>query len=125
MKRAQKNNAPTDREQAIFEAAIKLGALYHQWVGTPVSQESAASVESAIEKAVILQPFVEEITVRLNRSMMQKNVFGYSELSGLMFDVEIVTRVGFSYCRAALVPENGYPLMKILECHEIPHLSDH
>lgn len=125
MKRAQKNSAPTDREQAIFEAAIKLGALYHQWVGTPVSQESAASVESAIEKAVILQPFVEEITVRLNRSLMQKNVFGYSELSGLMFDVEIVTRVGFSYCRAALVPENGYPLMKILECHEIPALSDH
>ena len=115
----------TDREQAIFEAGIKLGALYHQWVGTPISRESAASVESAIEKAVILQPFVEEITVRLDRSPMKKNVFGYSELSGLMFDVEIVTRVGFSYCRAALAPENGYPLMKVLECHEIPALSDH
>ena len=116
---------PTDREQAIFEAGIKLGALYHQWVGTPISQESAASVESAIEKAVVLQPFVEEITVRLDRSLMKKNVFGYSELSGLMFDVEIVTRVGFSYCRAALAPENGYPLMKVMECHEIPPLSDH
>ena len=116
---------PTDRDQAIFEAAIKLGALYHQWVGTPVAQESAASVEAAIEKAVILQPFVEEITVRLDRSLMKKNVFGYSELSGLMFHVEIVTRVGFSYCRAALAPENGYPLMKILECHEIPPFSDH
>lgn len=116
---------PTDREQAIFEAAIKLGALYHQWVGTPIAQESAASVEAAIEKAVILQPFVEEITVRLDRSLMKKNVFGYSELSGLMFHVEIVTRVGFSYCRAALAPENGYPLMKILECHEIPPFSDH
>jgi hypothetical protein len=114
-----------DRERAIFEAGIKLGALYHQWVGTPIAQESAASVESAIEKAVILQPFVEEITVRLDRSLMQKNVFGYSELSGLMFDVEIVTRVGFSYCRAALAPENGYPLMKVLECHEIATLSDH
>jgi len=125
MEKAQKNNTPTDREQAIFEAAIKLGALYHQWVGTPVAQESAASVEEAIEKAVILQPFVEEITVRLDRSLMKKNVFGYSELSGLMFNVEIVTRVGFSYCRAALAPENSYPLMKILECHEIPHLSDH
>jgi len=120
-----KNDMPTDRERAIFEAGIKLGALYHQWVGTPIAQESAASVESAIEKAVILQPFVEEITVRLDRSVMKKNVFGYSELSGLMFDVEIVTRVGFSYCRAALAPENGYPLMKVLECHEIPALSDH
>ena len=125
MERAHKNTLPTDREQAIFEAAIKLGALYHQWVGTPIAQESAASVEAAIEKAVILQPFVEEITVRLDRSLMKKNVFGYSELSGLMFHVEIVTRVGFSYCRAALAPENGYPLMKILECHEIPPFSDH
>ena len=125
MRPSQESGKASDRERAIFEAGIKLGALYHQWVGTPIAQESAASVESAIEKAVILQPFVEEITVRLNRTLMQKNVFGYSELSGLMFDVEIVTRVGFSYCRAALAPENGYPLMRILECHEITTLSDY
>jgi hypothetical protein len=108
-----------DREQAVFEAGIKLGALYHQWVGTPISRISAASVEKAIEQAVILQPFVEEITVRLDRSLMSENRFGYSELSGMMFDVEIITRVGFTYCRARLSPEKGYPLMKIVECHEI------
>ena len=125
MGQAQVSTKMSDREQAIFEAGIKLGALYHQWVGTPISQESAASVESAIEKAVILQPFVEEITVRLDRSLMKKNVFGYSELSGLMFDAEIVTRVGFAYCRAVLSPKDGYPLMKIAECHEIATLSDH
>ena len=115
----------SDREKAIFEAGIKLGALYHQWVGTPISRESAASVETAIEKAVILQPFVEEITVRLDRSMMNENRFGYSELAGLMFDVGIVTRVGFSYCRARLAPERGYPFMRIEECHEIPGVSRH
>jgi len=108
-----------DREQAVFEAGIKLGALYHQWVGTPISRISAASVEKAIEQAVILQPFIEEITVRLDRSLMSENRFGYSELSGMMFDVEIITRVNFTYCRARLSPENGYPLMKIMECHEI------
>jgi hypothetical protein len=112
----------SDREQAVFEAGIKLGALYHQWVGTPISRQSAASVESAIEKAVILQPFVEEITVKLNRSLMTENRFGYSELSGLMFDVGIVTRVGFTYCHARLAPEKGYPLMQVVECHEIPGL---
>lgn len=115
----------SDREQAIFEAAIKLGALYHQWVGTPISRASAASVETAIERAVILQPFVEEITVRLDRDRMTENRFGYSELSGMMFDVEIITRVGFSYCRARLAPEGEYPFMKIVECHEIPPLSRH
>jgi hypothetical protein len=112
-----------DREQVVFEAGIKLGALYHQWVGTPISRASAGSVEAAIERAVILQPFVEEITVRLDRSLMTENRFGYSELSGMMFDVDIVTRVGFAYCRARLVPEQGYPLMKIVECHEIQNLS--
>ena len=115
----------SDREQAVFEAGIKLGALYHQWVGTPISRQSAASVETAIEKAVILQPFVEEITVRLNRDLMTENRFGYSELSGMMFDVEIVTRVGFAYCRARLSPNNGYPLMQIVECHEIPKGPGH
>lgn len=109
----------TDREKAIFEAAIKLGALYHQWVGSPVSRESAGSLEKAIEKSVILQPYVEQVTVRLNRELMNPNPFGYSEVAGLMFDVEIVTRVGFSYCRAGLHPENGYPLMEITECHDL------
>jgi hypothetical protein len=113
------------REQAVFEAGIKLGALYHQWVGTPVSQESAAGVERAMEKSVILQPCVEEITVRLDRNLMLPNRFGYSELSGLMFDVEIVTRAGFAYCRARLSPDNGYPFMQVVECLEIEHLSYH
>jgi dihydroneopterin aldolase len=115
----------TDREQAIFEAGIKLGALYHQWVGTPISRASAASVETAIERAVILQPYVEEISVRLDRDKMTENRFGYSELAGLMFDVEIVTRVGFAYCRARLAPERGYPFMTIVECHEIAHTAHH
>ncbi|MDD1686857.1 dihydroneopterin aldolase family protein [Methanoregula sp.] len=112
-----------DREHAVFEAGIKLGALYHQWVGTPISRASAASIESAIEKAVILQPCVEAITVRLDRSLMTENRFGYSELSGMMFDAEIVTRVGFAYCRARLSPDKGYPLMKIVDCHEIQNNS--
>jgi len=115
----------TDRDRAIFEAGIKLGALYHQWVGTPISRKSAAGVESAIEQAVILQPYVEVITVRLDRNLMTENTFGYSELSGLMFNVGIVTRVGFTYCRAQLAPQEGYPLMQIVECYAITELSRH
>ncbi len=114
-----------DREKAIFEAGIKLGALYHQWVGTPISRHTADSVETAIEKAVILQPFVEEITVHLDRDLMTENRFGYSELAGLMFHVEIVTRVGFSYCRARLEPEKGYPMMSVVELREIPAVPGH
>ena len=114
-----------EREQAVFEAGIKLGALYHQWVGTPISQESAAGIERAMERSVILQPCVEEITVHLDRNLMLPNRFGYSELSGLMFDVEIVTRAGFAYCRARLSPDQGYPFMQVVEYREIEHLPHH
>ncbi len=109
----------TDHEQAIFEAGIKLGALYHQWVGSPVNANNAVHIETAIEKSVILQPYVEEITVKLDRSMMTPNEYGYSELSGLMFSVDLVTRVRYAYCRARLHPKNGYPIMEVAEFREL------
>jgi hypothetical protein len=115
----------SDRDKVIFEAGIKLGALYHQWVGTPISRQSAGSVEAAIEQAVILQPYVEEITVHLDRGLMKENRYGYSELSGMMFSVEIVTRVGYCYCRARLAPSRGYPLMEVVEFNEIPITARH
>lgn len=104
----------TARERAAFEAGIKLGALYHQWVGTPVSPGTASSVEGAIEQSVGLQPHVEAVTVRLDRDQMKPNIFGYSEISGLMFNVEITTRVGGEACRARLRREGDYPLMEIV-----------
>ena len=30
----------TTRERAIFEGAISMGALFHQFVGTPVNKET-------------------------------------------------------------------------------------
>lgn len=104
-----------DKIQAAFEAGIKLGALYHQWVGTPISPETAHTVEAAIENAVGLQPFVEGITVRIDTGLMVLNSFGYSELAGKMFDVMITTKVGEARCVAELALENDYPLMKIIE----------
>lgn len=103
----------TNQVQAVFEAGIKLGALYHQWVGTPVSPATAASVEEAIERAVALQPFVTGVSVCIDTERMVANSFGYSELSGLMFDVTLETTVGDAICSATLSPENGYPMMKI------------
>ncbi|HOP67373.1 MAG TPA: dihydroneopterin aldolase family protein [Methanoregulaceae archaeon] len=113
----------SDREQAIFEAAVKLGALYHQWVGTPISPATAHLVEKAIEGSVKLQPYVEEVSVHLDRELMSPNVFGYSELKGLMFHVDIVTRVGGASCHARLCRRGEYPLMEIIECHEGPNVS--
>ncbi len=111
---------PRDRDQAIFEAAIKLGALYHQWVGTPVSPSTASTLESAIQESVSLQPFVSDIQISLDRSQMSENIYGYSELKGTMFKVDLVTKVGTSSCHARLQRKGDYPLMEIVSCYEEP-----
>ena len=105
----------SDRDNAVFEAAIKLGALYHQFVGTPISCDTASTVETAIKNAVALQPYVTYVDVHLDRTLMAKNKFGYSELTGSMFHVVIETKFGSATCRAELKYDNGYPMMKVIE----------
>ena len=40
----------TSRERAIFEGAITMGALFHQFVGTPISRDTVESLEKAMEE---------------------------------------------------------------------------
>ncbi len=104
-----------EREQAVFEAGIKLGAIYHQFVGTPVSPGTASSLETAIEKSIGLQPYVAEIHVSLDTAAMTLNIFGYSELKGTMISADLVTRVGRASCHARLKTKGEYPLMEIVD----------
>jgi len=103
-----------DREKAAFEAGIKLGALYHQWIGTPFSNDLAPTIEKVIEGSVSLQPFVKDIKVSLVRERVRENPYGYSELTGDVLDVHVVTEVNGATCHAALSFEHGYPLMKLV-----------
>ncbi len=104
-----------DSERAAFEAGIKLGALYHQWVGTPVSIETAEYIEAAIENSVKLQPGVKKITARIDRSLIQPNSYGYSEIAGTMLDIVVETEIGGANCKAKLKKVDDYPLMEIIE----------
>ncbi len=108
----------SDRENAAFEAGIKLGAIYHQWVGTPLSYASAKSLEDAITRSHILQPYVIDISVSLDREAMVPNTYGYCELTGIMLDISLTIRVNTALCKAHLHPVHGYPLMEIEEIHE-------
>ena len=54
-----------------------------------------------------------DIAVRLDRELMIPNSFGYSELSGLMFDVELTVRVNEASCHACITREGEYPMMRI------------
>jgi dihydroneopterin aldolase len=108
-----------NRDRALFEAGIKLGALYHQFIGTPVSTKTAKELETAIEKSVSLQPWVSAVEVKIDREKVRKweaeNRFKYCELRGEMLDVEVV--VGYEevevHARVKYDEEMDYPLMRV------------
>ena len=107
----------TPGEQASFEAGIKLGALYHQWSGTPVSPATAAALGKEIAASVSLQPFMESCEVDIDPEALRRavNRFGYAELRGEMFTARVETAVQGARARAELRIEDGYPLMRLLE----------
>ena len=114
----------TDRDNALFEAGIKLGALYHQFTGSPVNLNTVSSLEQAIQESISVQPYVEEISVKIDRDMLKSklsNEFGYFELQGSMLKVKITVKHGSSKVKVGMEydPELNYPLMRIIEIEEI------
>jgi dihydroneopterin aldolase len=106
----------TNREIAAFEAGIKLGALYHQFVGAPVSPKTADSMENAIQESISLQPYVKSVQVKIDRKMLEENAFGYGELQGKMIfaQVEIAYGGEVVWARLEYDLDRDYPLMRLL-----------
>lgn len=104
-------------ERAAFEAGIKLGSIYHQFVGTPVSQGNVEVLERAIEEGVRIQPFVEDVTVKINRDKLKnkRDEYDYDSMTGDMFNVELKIKYNESSVLAKLefIKELNYPLMYI------------
>lgn len=114
----------TQRDNALFEAGIKLGALYHQFVGAPVNPDTVDSLEQAISKSISVQPYVKEISVRIDQDMLVErigDVFGYCELEGAMLDVEASIVFGDVIAKVALKFDLtlNYPLMRIIDVIEM------
>ena len=107
----------SDSERAAFEAGIKMGTIYHQFVGVPLSTENVGTLEKAIEAGCLVQPFVEKVTVRIDRSKLRKKrgQYDYVSLTGDMLDVSMVVRYRGARVRASMkfVKEMNYPLMYI------------
>lgn len=90
--RSVRSRPPSNGEQALFEAGIKLGGLFHQFIGVPVAPSSAPSLARAIEKAVGLQPYVRQVRVKIDPEKGGKTGtgrFGYRYLTAEMLDVEL------------------------------------
>ena len=110
----------SDRDQALFEAGIKLGALYHQFIGTPLTLEGIFALEKAIEKSIGAQPFTENVEVRIDSALVQKELnetFQYTELKGPMLHVSLRVRCGAASVTAVLEYDEQlkYPLMKVCD----------
>lgn len=109
----------TERERAIFEGGIGLAAIYHQFIGTPVSGEkgSLEKLEKAIEEAALRQPYKKSVKVKLNipSNFSHDGTYNYRSLEGRDFDVTIISEYG-SYkatSRMKYIPELKYVLMYV------------
>ena len=112
----------SDSERAAFEAGVKMGTIYHQFVGVPLRSDNVRTLEKAIEAGCAVQPFVEEVAVKIDRSMLRKKrgQYDYVSLTGDMLDVKIVVRYRKVRVRASMkfLKEMNYPLMFIEDVTE-------
>ncbi len=105
----------TDRERAIFEAGIKLGAIFHQYTGIPVNKDNVNTIKDAIEESTGIQPFVENINVDIN--IDDNTLFNYLTLNCKMLDVKLTIKYNNQEIKARMryINELNYPLMYLEE----------
>jgi hypothetical protein len=107
----------TKRERAVFECGIKLGGLFHQYVGMPVNETNVEEVEKGIEAAVRIQPFVNTVTVQIDRKHLRKGDFtlDYCPLDSRMLGaiVEIKYENVLVIGRLKYIEELDYPLIYV------------
>ncbi|MEM2176503.1 MAG: dihydroneopterin aldolase family protein [Archaeoglobaceae archaeon] len=100
---------------AAFEAGIKLGALFHQFIGAPVSEKNAEILEKAMESCVKLQPYVIEAEVRIDRKKLKLSELGYTSLSPEMLKARVLVEFEGEKVEAILEWDEKlrYPLMRL------------
>ena len=110
------------RERAIFEGAISMGALFHQFVGAPVNKDTKKSLEMAMEESLKLQPAIENVEVEIRFDKLEESMteFDYTSLNGDMLDVKIFTKVEnvTAVIRIEFIEELNYPLMYVENIEE-------
>lgn len=110
------------KERALFEAGIKMGTIYHQFVGVPVDAGSVETLEKSIESGVLVQPYVKSVKVRIDRKTFspKKDEYSYCSLTGEMLDVVLEIKIDSVTVRAEMRydQELNYPLMYISDIKE-------
>lgn len=114
---AMKRFACSERERAFFEAGIKMATIYHQFVGTPVNQNTVESLEKAMSESISVQPYVESADVKVNRKVFRplEDNYSYISLTGDMIDAIVTIRMGTNRVVAEMHYDEDlqYPLMNV------------
>jgi dihydroneopterin aldolase len=116
------------REALLFEAGVKLGGVFHQYLGIPVSPRTAAGIARTIERAVALQPYVVQVRASVDPRRggpVGRGRFAYRYLTPEMVDVTVRLRDGPEEVEARLVhrPDLRYPLMSVVRVRRTPRRS--
>jgi hypothetical protein len=110
----------SDRERAIFEGAITLGAIYHQFTGIPISSDPKVvkAVEQAIKLTMELQPYKEQVDVKIRKDQIKETKnepYNYDNLKGSIMEVRVTAKYGKARATVTMkhVPGLNYDLMFI------------
>ena len=111
----------SDDQRAVFEAGIKLGTIYHQYVGCPVNFNNVDVLEKAIEEGTKVQPFVDDVKINIDRTHLKKvkskKSYKYVTLTGNMLRVWLKVSYGnaIAICELKYVEDIDYTLMLVKE----------
>lgn len=107
----------TNRDRAIFEGAITLGAIFHQFIGIPITKSVAPVLKDVIEKTMSLQPFIEKVEVHIDEKSLRDydHAYDYTSLSGDLLELEVISYYGDVRVHFGMkyVDELKFPLMFI------------
>ena len=117
----------TVRDRVMFEAGIKMGTIYHQFVGTPFDGQSVSHLEETISRAIEVQPYVVSAKVTIDRSVIppRDDTYSYVSLTGDMIRAEVCIEIDSVKVTAKMgyINEIGYPLMYISDVSDENEVS--
>ena len=116
----------TERERAIFEGAISLSAIRHQFVGIPVTADPnlLRTLETAINETMKVQPYKTDVKARIDftgKKGQKSDPYDYETLKGRHLDVTVVTQYGKARAtsRMRYIPELDFTLMFVEQVEEL------
>jgi hypothetical protein len=116
----------TERERAIFEGAISLSAIRHQFVGIPVTSNPDVlhALEKAISETMKVQPYKTDVKAHIDVAGMMgrtSDPYDYGTLKGRHLDVTVVTQYGKARAtsRMRYIPELDFTLMFVEKVEEL------